>query len=210
MKSCLKLGGGSANSVRPWTGTKTVIPEGLIQPSGFFFTSQEKHLPIPLTAETVWTPVETTQNRFSLCKQLADWNQDPRGVRTFKTFQCVIQSHILPSHTARYRSYGLIQYPGSISCSQNDCTSILQLSHWGFQHVLNIHQFQGTSVDSSPLALPTQTAQEYHKQHCSYFWITLKLGSSSLEMFTVFSFKPAVTMAICCLSGKIETMDMYK
>ena len=43
--------------------TNTVIPGGLIHLSGLFFTSQEKHLPIPpilLTVETVWTHVETT------------------------------------------------------------------------------------------------------------------------------------------------------
>lgn len=124
----------------------------------------------------------------------------PEWVCTSKILQCIIQSHILHPRTSRCRSYGFIQYPGLTPCSQNDQTTILQLFHWGVQHLLNMHQFQGTSVDSSPLALPTQTAQEYHKQHCSYIniiadfsdcpyvadlWITLKLGSSSLEIFKI-------------------------
>lgn len=49
-----------------------MIPGGLIQQSGFSFTRQEKHLPIPpipLTAEAVWTPVETTC--FNCCPPLA-------------------------------------------------------------------------------------------------------------------------------------------
>lgn len=47
-------------------------PGGFIHQFGFFFTIQEKHLPIPpisLTAEAVWTPVETTG--FNYCPPLA-------------------------------------------------------------------------------------------------------------------------------------------
>lgn len=63
--------------------TNIVTLGGLIHLSGFFFTSQEKHRPIPpilLTAEAVWTHVETTGLIY--CSVLAvvskhrDWLSD--------------------------------------------------------------------------------------------------------------------------------------
>lgn len=59
--------------------TNTVIPGGLSCLSGFFFTSQEKHLPIPpilLTAEIVWTHVETTGLIYCLVLALVTKHRD--------------------------------------------------------------------------------------------------------------------------------------